>query len=348
VKPDGGDSNDGRSEDNAFATIGAALDRAADGAEIRVAAGEYTISEQLNVTNAIRLVGAGRDTTIVKAAATGFRILRVDNVLALVEGFTFRDASMAEAPSGASYSSGGVGVLINVGGTVQDCRITNNRLTENKTCSGVAAFVIYGYLNRCVIDANESLATYRKTVVEADAYRIYSGVLDYEIGLIDNCLVYNNTGSSAVYLNRGSGTGIGGRIRNSTVAMNDATTAAINCGSYGSLVENCILRDRTNGTGQAWANSKTTTNTVWISNASAVPIGTNCVSDADVRFRDAALGNFRLRPDSPCRDKGAGYLAALETAAADLDNNPRIKFDGLDIGCYEIQKNEQGLSILMR
>lgn len=257
VKPGGSDGNDGRSEATAFATIGAALSRAADGAEIRVAAGTYEISEQLNVTNAVRLVGAGRDTTIVRAAATGFRILRVDNVLALVEGFTFRDASMSTAPSGSSYSYGGVGVLINVGGTVQDCRITGNRLTSNATCNGVAALIVYGYLNRCVIDDNTSLAAYPRTVVEADAYRIYSGVLDYERGVIDNCLVYTNRGSSAVYLNRGSGSGDGGLIRNSTVVMNDAT-AAINRGQYGSTVQNCILRDRTNGTSRAWANFKRT------------------------------------------------------------------------------------------
>lgn len=49
-------------------------------------------------------------------------------------------------------------------------------------------------------------------------------------------------------------------------------------------------------------------------------------------FADRAGGNYRLRSDSPCRDAGDNSFAP---AVPDLDGNPRINDNRVDIGAYE-------------
>ena len=50
------------------------------------------------------------------------------------------------------------------------------------------------------------------------------------------------------------------------------------------------------------------------------------------RFVDAAAGDYRLRPDSPCIDAGNGGTAV---GATDLSGGMRVRGAGVDIGCFE-------------
>lgn len=58
----------------------------------------------------------------------------------------------------------------------------------------------------------------------------------------------------------------------------------------------------------------------------------NSLSDVDARFRDAAGGDYHLRPTSPALDAGASAHAG---SAVDLDGNARVWGASVDIGCYE-------------
>ena len=52
----------------------------------------------------------------------------------------------------------------------------------------------------------------------------------------------------------------------------------------------------------------------------------------DPRFVNAAAGDYRLRPDSPCIDAGA---AGGAVGATDLSGGMRVRGAGVDIGCFE-------------
>ena len=52
----------------------------------------------------------------------------------------------------------------------------------------------------------------------------------------------------------------------------------------------------------------------------------------DPHFVNAAAGDYRLRPDSPCIDAGA---AGAAVGATDLSGGMRVRGAGVDIGCFE-------------
>lgn len=65
------------------------------------------------------------------------------------------------------------------------------------------------------------------------------------------------------------------------------------------------------------------------------PMGSNANFAADPRLADIANDDFRIQPDSPCRD--AGDNAAVQAGDTDAGGNPRILPTGgrVDIGAYE-------------
>lgn len=64
------------------------------------------------------------------------------------------------------------------------------------------------------------------------------------------------------------------------------------------------------------------------------------ILDADPRFVDPEMLNFRLRADSPCRDAGLVNLPDYMLNGTDLDGMPRVANQRIDLGPYEYSANE--------
>jgi len=135
---------------------------------------------------------------------------------------------------------------------------------------------------------------------------------------MSNCLLFGNDAESGGGAYRAA-------LQNCTVAMN---TANINGGGVceGTLL-NCIVHD----------NSAATSNdldscTALYTCASPAPDGVGNM-DVPPSFRNAAGGDFRLTPASPCID--AGLNQSWMPDARDLDSNPRLRNRHVDLGAYE-------------
>ena len=90
------------------------------------------------------------------------------------------------------------------------------------------------------------------------------------------------------------------------------------------------------------------TNCLWVTQNTTPPAdkAVDCLALTDPKFTDAQNGDYTLSRTSPARDKGfsdGDYL--LRVGATDLLMNPRVKFGGIDLGCYECPFSPRGLSV---
>lgn len=141
-------------------------------------------------------------------------------------------------------------------------------------------------------------------------------------GTLNNCTIYNNFAS-------GSGGGSdGSTLNNCTIFGNSASTYG--GGSYEGTLNNCIV----------WGNTapfnfakNTYMNTVrYVCSPDFTGSGGSGCIGSNPLFVDAANGDFRLQPGSPCIDAGSNETASGDT---DLVGNDRMIHDTVDMGAYE-------------
>src|SRR6267142_252868 len=92
-------------------TIQDAVDVAIDGDTVLVAPADYAVTNQINVTNAVRLQSTG-GVNQTFLTGQGSWCLAISNALAAADGFTFRPGT-------------GFGGAVLVSGTIQNCNFTN-------------------------------------------------------------------------------------------------------------------------------------------------------------------------------------------------------------------------------
>jgi hypothetical protein len=238
-------------------------------------------------------------------------------------------------------------------GTLDDCTLTGNlggayqstlnhcTLTGNWTdssASGGGAF--FSTLNYCTLSGN---------------WAGYSGGGAY-VCTLNHCTL---TGNWAGY----GGGAYGGTLNNCTLTGNSAEWGG---GAYQCTLTNCVLSGNSAGLWAGGAFASSLINCTLTSNyAGGWALGNgvvvecellNCIvcfnsgpdsgydtfmnycCTADPRFVNAAAGDFRLRPDSPCIDAGTNLAGLVSTDILGLPRPMDGNGDGLarfDIGAYE-------------
>ncbi|MBN1305355.1 MAG: right-handed parallel beta-helix repeat-containing protein [Anaerolineales bacterium] len=122
VSVDGSDSNDGKTDNSAFATINMALQRAGDGDLIFVSSGAY--EETIRIEKEIYLIGEDAETTIVSGANQG------DVVSILSNNVTFSGFTVTNSGTNfiSPFDGGDAGVKLE---QVQNVQIMNIRVTDS-------------------------------------------------------------------------------------------------------------------------------------------------------------------------------------------------------------------------
>ena len=305
-----------------------AIGSAPDGSVITIGEGTYYLTKELFVTNAIRVVGAGRDKTFLDAQLKR-RVMTIDSDLARVSGVTIRN--------GATTSHGGGVKIIGKGGVLEDCTVTVCNDTQyDPAGGGIYMSSAKGVISRCIIKGNS---------IPRIHYSKGGGVW-MNAGRMDNCLIVGNTSNSGT---AGTGAAIfadgSAVIRNCTIVDNETTTAK--CGGlYANnanvRVINCVL----------WGNRSpkdTTTGAPDWREASAAnfdhcvaptrPSGADCKDD-DPSFKGAASGDYTFYSSSSLRNAGKDLA---DIGELDLNGNPR-KSGQIDVGCYEFDESQKEVS----
>ena len=325
---------------------------AIDGMTIFIAKGDYPVTNEVVVTAALRLLGAGIDESVFHPATSGMttRLFTLNHPGSLLHGVTVKGARHK-----GSYWDFGDGVLIAPrGGTVRLCRVTG--------CSSYASFHHRGALgvqsekgviSRCIVDCNTNQVNSEPS----------SAGIGLTRGIVENCLVYGNVvthGTGGLFLGQQSA----GVVRNCTFADNLSLGASTYANGAGVLawnpsrtmqVVNCIFaRNEARGVtthGPGWpewhmhgSDSSFVFRNCLVGDAP--PLGADAVV-GDPLFKDPSKGDYRIARLSPAHD--AGLFEAWMTNAVDLAGAPRVDHKELvDIGCYEAAFVPRGTMLLLR
>ena len=189
------------------------------------------------------------------------------------------------------------------GAYVLDCVVSNCVVRQNSAHMGGGVFASNSLIVACVIQDNKAVSGYGGGLCGGSVSDSVICENRGEMGAVCDAEVYN----SVIYGHYGPGFS-GGGAYNCIIWMN---TSAYCSDRPPHHMVNCLTDVDIIGPADG----------SYVNNISGDPL-----------FVDAANGNFRLRPTSPCRDAGNN---AYVQSVTDLAGNPRISNGTVDMGAYE-------------
>ena len=322
-----------------------ALGLGAESGTISIGPGEYSISSEIALDNAIAVSGAGRDLTVVRQITDnqrGFVLTHADATLtslSVIGGYTpnnrrgggvYLSAGMATnivvtGCRGGGHGIGGLQGSVYVGGTgtLVDSLVVSNRYSYN----GAAVWLesTYALVDRCEIAWNQGSMQYHS----GDG----GGGLRVNGGIARNCLIHHN---ESLFHNGGGVRIYNGTLENCTIVDNFVDQDDVGYGGgvfhQGGTVRNCIVaRNACNGTPGDYIRNGTPP---CLNNCAPelAEAGDGNIADEPL-FKDADNGDYRVFPNSPT--VGAGLDQDWMANALDLAHELRHLGAHVDIGCYE-------------
>lgn len=338
-----------------YASIQAGINAAANGDEVLVRPGRYR--ETLNFLGksiTVRSEQGPRDTVVFLDGETRIVLLNGNSTL---RGFTIR--------GGSQRIGGGIYVTNGAQAIIEDNIIEDNAARWNGTLPGVGGGIAVDLASEPVITRN----VIRDNLAEGDALGFYGygggiHLADYTSATITSNLVLRNRATAlgaGLYVGITAG-GASTRITNNTVVGNQAGGVAYTVQSEGGGalfydgfagdVRNNVFADNAADVGAGVYFVASGTQGINYENndfdgnvpddCAGLP-GTKCTTGqlfVPPLFQDAAVGEYRLRSDSPLIDAGT----ASGAPALDADGRARNvdgDLDGVaapDIGAFENQR----------
>ncbi len=339
-------------------TLREAVKWALDGCEIIMLKGNHYIDKNetilLNGDFEIRgETGKPEDViyTYKEKKSWGNKFFEISN-----QGAAIRDMTLDVAPETTmtGYTYGRIAQVS--AGMITNCVLRNGHATGERVGGGAVWLSDSGIVSHCVI-SNCVTGIYENR--DEKGHRGSAVVMTG--GRLEDCLITRNSSSSDVPDWSKPKTGLGapiavkgGEIVNCTIVSNTAYSCAgvYVFGNSGKVVNTIIANNVSEYAGEdaiataaVWQGDNTSYSSVFTHCFSdTLKINDNCLDFGDPLFKDAANGDYRLTPESPCVNAGTGEEVTL--SVTDLAGNPRVQNRRVDIGCYETLS--RGFSIIIR
>lgn len=320
VKTNGDDSKDGKSWENAYATLSKAFTSSVSGDEIRVGQGTYTSIATYALSNkAITMKGSYNSSGIQDYSAksivdgNSLRLMTVTStgseIPFVIDGFVFKN--------GISTGYGGAISFSKIAATISNCEFINNK-TANYGGGGV-------YFSSTTTACTVKNCKFYNNIAK-DGGAIYSGS-GFTLNVINSTIAYNTATNSSA----GGGGGIYGAgttyLFNSIVFANKKVTTPEQLRGTGIGVNIGTFYLNTNVIDGGKPSVNGTFNSV--NNNDGID-----ANNADPAFIDGSTGNLHLQANSPAINKGDNSLIP-SNITTDIENKNRILETIVDLGCYE-------------
>ncbi len=335
VSTTGNDANTGYTPSAALLTVSAAIAKLKEtsGGVIRVAKGEYVITKQIALTNAITVLGDAEDRPVFKVKdGVRQRVFEINHPQARIENLVLKNGSFSEA-----WKTGFVLRIGNNGGTAANCLITDAEALKPHDPAAVSLEGVDARLLNCEISditGNSSLEVTWKTAIIG---------LNLAAGVAENCLIRNVRAAGLTLANKNSRVvivGKDGRLLNCTIvgcAGNNSVCEAALADDGGATVINCAFFGNESGQEDAKPETK-----AWSGNGAAYQ---NCAADMNEAVNDTCLPNLSATDfvDFTNGDYTPKYGGLLFNGGhdvstvftTDLAGNPRVDGSKIDIGAFE-------------